>query len=1130
MNKRIYLICLCVCLLMIPETSRSEWSKVRRPGGEVLSLASSGNTLFGVGFRGRLLSTMNAGDSWIDPRGSHQYDFYRSTFYSLAFFPEVSLLGASGGRIVVGNPGSAPTQSLVTVGTDDIHGFAESRGKFGVRFLAGGFGGGVRVSNDSGVTWAASNTGLMNLNVTSLASGLPLPDSSGEALFAGTYGDGVFASTDNGQSWFSRGETISSFQVTALTVAHSGLYVAGSGGKVFRSSDWGTSWQEVGPGLPYTELLCVNSVEDGLQEWVYCGTLDAGVWRCPASGGTWTPMNTGLGNLRVNAIELNGGGLYAGTHEGVYRSYDFGLSWTFIGEDWIRQPTVIHAMPAPGPVGKDVLLAGAFGRASTLNSFSTTFSTTDAGNNWDTTAALFTGHVVSIAHHDELLLLLSYGTIDMGPLGGLHVSSDMGVTWENRMGGFTFPMLFSCMSTVSRKDDSGLDCYVATNGGPTTGVFFSSDTGHSWEGIRGRGASSIGAIDSFLVIRTGDSTLRTTDRGVTWDDITSNAQGNEVLSFVNDGERLLACMKYDPAKLRPGGVWMTTDVGSTWLPAGLEGRTVTSLVPVGDHILVVADGKIYATRRDVFEWVDVTEDLFGTTVGMITATSQYCYAMGLNGRSIWKRPMTEILQAFTVVPAAPALLVPPIGATDQPVSVRIQWTRPAFASSFKLQCSEDSTFSRTFVRDTSIVDTALVVSALENSRSYYWRVRGINENGFGEWSPIGRFSTIVAIPARARLVSPGNGQSSIGVGLLLRWHRIEYADRYHIQMAEDSSFTMSFVLNDSSRTDTSMSFTGLKYGLSYFWRVRAVNQAGSGQWSSTWRFATMDSIPGSVALVSPVDGDVNLSVSPALRWRRVPNVLSYHLQLSHDTTTIAGFVVNDSTLVDSTKQTLGLTNGTPYVWRARARTSSGWGPWSSYWSFKTIVALPELTVLMSPQQRASIGADSVRAVWKGGAPEILRYWIEYSTDSLFMFRLVDSTLTDTTYVMRHLLTGREYWWRVKAVNVAGWGQFSEAHSFTVNMTGLGRGDLIPQEFVLFQNHPNPFNPTTTIRYGLPSRAHVSLTLFNTLGQQVSTLVQSEQDAGFHEIRFDGTNLPSGVYFYRMQAGSFTETRRLLLVR
>jgi hypothetical protein len=89
---------------------------------------------------------------------------------------------------------------------------------------------------------------------------------------------------------------------------------------------------------------------------------------------------------------------------------------------------------------------------------------------------------------------------------------------------------------------------------------------------------------------------------------------------------------------------------------------------------------------------------------------------------------------------------------------------------------------------------------------------------------------------------------------------------------------------------------------------------------------------------------------------------------------------------------------------------------------------------------------------------------------------------------------------------------------------------IPKEYALSQNYPNPFNPSTTIRYGLPQRSHVNLAVHNTLGQQVAQLVNGETEAGYHEVKFDASALPSGVYFYRLQAGSYVETHKLCLVR
>jgi hypothetical protein len=89
---------------------------------------------------------------------------------------------------------------------------------------------------------------------------------------------------------------------------------------------------------------------------------------------------------------------------------------------------------------------------------------------------------------------------------------------------------------------------------------------------------------------------------------------------------------------------------------------------------------------------------------------------------------------------------------------------------------------------------------------------------------------------------------------------------------------------------------------------------------------------------------------------------------------------------------------------------------------------------------------------------------------------------------------------------------------------------LPGRFELMQSYPNPFNPSSTIRYGLPHKIAVQLTVFNTLGQQVAQLVNGEVEAGYHEVEFDGVNVASGVYLYRMQAGSFVETKKFLLVR
>jgi len=104
-------------------------------------------------------------------------------------------------------------------------------------------------------------------------------------------------------------------------------------------------------------------------------------------------------------------------------------------------------------------------------------------------------------------------------------------------------------------------------------------------------------------------------------------------------------------------------------------------------------------------------------------------------------------------------------------------------------------------------------------------------------------------------------------------------------------------------------------------------------------------------------------------------------------------------------------------------------------------------------------------------------------------------------------------------------------TFTDVVTGVAESEGgVPTEFALQQNYPNPFNPSTAISYALPQRSHVRLTVFNTLGQQVATLVNGEMEAGNHNVTFDAAELASGVYLYLLQAGEFVETKKLILMK
>jgi plastocyanin len=100
----------------------------------------------------------------------------------------------------------------------------------------------------------------------------------------------------------------------------------------------------------------------------------------------------------------------------------------------------------------------------------------------------------------------------------------------------------------------------------------------------------------------------------------------------------------------------------------------------------------------------------------------------------------------------------------------------------------------------------------------------------------------------------------------------------------------------------------------------------------------------------------------------------------------------------------------------------------------------------------------------------------------------------------------------------------------ISSTGIKDNAVQPDRFIVEQNYPNPFNPTTTIRYALPQSGLVTVKVFNILGDELATLVNREESAGSHEIQFAAANLTSGIYFYRIQAGNVTQTKRMLLLK
>ena len=236
----------------------------------------------------------------------------------------------------------------------------------------------------------------------------------------------------------------------------------------------------------------------------------------------------------------------------------------------------------------------------------------------------------------------------------------------------------------------------------------------------------------------------------------------------------------------------------------------------------------------------------------------------------------------------------------------------------------------------------------------------------------------------------------------------------------------------------------------------------------------------------------------------------------------------DGLSTDSTALVTGLAGRKLYLFRIAALNSIGRGDASeadsTEWGF-TEPGVPQQLVAV-PEPGTEVG---IRLTWlapedDGGRP-ILNYHVEYKvSSSLEWITFSTSDAPDTVAVIFGLLPDATYDFRVAARNEIGSGQFTTPVSATDIQSDWA------YETALLGNFPNPFNPSTVIRYELSISGNVRLAVYDILGREVAVLAEGNNAAGSHQVRFDAANLASGLYVYRLEAGGRVFTKTLMLVK
>ena len=196
-------------------------------------------------------------------------------------------------------------------------------------------------------------------------------------------------------------------------------------------------------------------------------------------------------------------------------------------------------------------------------------------------------------------------------------------------------------------------------------------------------------------------------------------------------------------------------------------------------------------------------------------------------------------------------------------------------------------------------------------------------------------------------------------------------------------------------------------------------------------------------------------------------------------------------------------------------------------AYETVLAAPSGLTIYPMETYVSL-------TWDPTTDEGFQYYLlERSTDVEFAENVVANYVTTNYYEDSSLEYDTEYFYRVSFFN-GEWSEVSDPVSISLEFMSVD-GDQLPDVFALHQNYPNPFNPVTNLSYDLPEDALVNITIYDMMGKVVSTLVNDQQSAGFKTLQWNATNnsgmpISAGLYIYTIQAGEFSQTRKMILLK
>jgi hypothetical protein len=523
-------------------------------------------------------------------------------------------------------------------------------------------------------------------------------------------------------------------------------------------------------------------------------------------------------------------------------------------------------------------------------------------------------------------------------------------------------------------------------------------------------------------------------------------------------------------------------------------------------------------------------------------------------------------------PVPPTLSALADHAVNQPLSVQVSWNASSSATSYRLQVAANQGFDPVLLDSANIAGLSCGISGLANNSVYYWRVSASNALGSSAFSPSRSFSTAwTTAPTVPATLSPANGSTGSSMNPVLSWTATAGTMTYRCQVAADSLFTQ-VATEDSTLSTPQMQAKGLAANSTYWWRVQARNTAGASAYSPAWSFTTSSAykVPQQILFADQTGQTLtnsvtaSYSVTTSLGYDLARDKLYGEIDKVGDTLkcVYTGFpcymppgvaprtaATNGHINAEhSFPQSLGAETGNAnsdmhHIYPSKDNVNSARGnyPYAELTdaSVQTWYRLAESSSTKPAADDAEYSKFSgssfePRDAHKGHVARAIFYFytVYRAQASASFFEGMKTTLLK--WHSQFPVDSTEYARTIKIKAYQG-----NANPFILDTTLVRRiystptavtlaATAVPVSMTLEQNFPNPFNPATMIRFSVPEMRRVTLKVYDVLGRAVSTVVDETKAPGSYAVEWNASSLPSGMYFYRLEEGRSTLTRKLVV--